>query len=63
MVTAALIHAFEPAPDSDTARVYVHEVPPEWVGAVDVLNARVVLAPVTVGVLFAHVHAAASPVA
>ena len=63
IVIVALTHPFEPAPVSVAARVYVHDVPPGWVGAVDVLNATVVLAPVTVGVLFAHVHAAASPVA
>ena len=62
VVTLAPTHAFEPAPDSEAARVYVHTLP-TGVGAVLVLRATVVDAPVTVGVLFCQIHAAARPVA
>ena len=62
VVTLAPTHAFEPAPDSEAARVYVHTLL-TLVGAVLVLRATVVDAPVTVGVLFCQVHADARPVA
>ena len=64
VVTLAPTHAFEPAPVSVAARVYVHTLPlPPLVGTVLVLRATVVDAPVTVGVLFCQAHAAARPVA
>ena len=64
VVTLAPTHAFEPAPDSEAARVYVHTLPlPPLVGAVLVLRATVVDAPVTVGVVLFHDHAAARAVA
>ena len=64
VVTLAPTHAFEPAPDSEAARVYVHTLPdPPLVGAVLVLRATVVAAPVTVGVVLFHDHAAARAVA
>jgi hypothetical protein len=63
-VTEAPFHPLEPAPDSVAANVYVHEVPlPPFDGATLVLNATVVEAPVTVGVVFDHTHAAARAVA
>ena len=62
VVTLAPTHAFEPAPDSEAARVYVHTLP-TLVGAVLVLRATVVDAPVTVGVVLFHDHAAARAVA
>ena len=62
VVTLAPTHAFEPAPDSEAARVYVHTLP-TVVGAVLVLRATVVDAPVTVGVVLFHDHAAARAVA
>ena len=62
VVTLAPTHAFEPAPVSVAARVYVHTLP-TLVGAVLVLRATVVVAPVTVGVVLVHDHAAARAVA
>jgi hypothetical protein len=62
VVTLAPTHAFEPAPVSVAARVYVHTLP-TLVGTVLVLRATVVVAPVTVGVVLFHDHAAARAVA
>jgi hypothetical protein len=61
VVTLAPTHAFEPAPVSVAARVYVHTLP-TLVGTVLVLRATVVVAPVTVGVVLFHDHAAARAV-
>jgi hypothetical protein len=54
IVTEALTQPFEPAPDSVAARVYTQTFPLGLVGATVVLNATVVEAPVTVGVVFCN---------
>ena len=61
MVTAAPAQPFDPAPDSEAARVYTQLLPDGLVGAVLVLKATVVADPVTVGVVLAHENAAARP--